>query len=238
MTQKALAICWNAHRNQQDKGGLPYFIHPLHLAEQMETEEEVCAALLHDVLEDSAYTLDSLRQAGFPPAVLEAVGLLTRDIRMRYLDYVARLRRNPIARRVKLADLRHNSDPNRLETVTEQSRRRLLRYRMALAILEDDCYDPFLGHYRKRIPLSLEGVYYLSVFYDPQGRVEKYSWDIEQAEDSHYEFGPDGGERLRQALNPSQTLPEALAERMPMHTWDFEGWMQKLGIPYQPFHFD
>ena len=54
LTKKALQICFAAHKKQFDKSGMPYVIHPLHLAEQMETEEEVCAALLHDVLEDAA----------------------------------------------------------------------------------------------------------------------------------------------------------------------------------------
>ncbi len=238
LTKKALAICWDAHRNQTDKGGLPYIIHPLHLAEQMETEEEVCAALLHDVPGKSPCTLENLRQAGMPPAVLEAVRLLNREPGIPYLEYVARLRRNPIARRVKLAELLHNSDPGRLEPKTETDQRRLLRYRMAQAILEDDDYDPFLEHFRKRIPLALGGVYYLSVFYDVHGQVEKYCWDVELAEDSHYEFAPQDGERLRKALNPKRTLPEALAERMPMFTWKFETILGNLGIPYQAFHFD
>ncbi len=136
LTQKALAICFDAHQNQRDKGGLPYVFHPFHLAEQMETEEEICTALLHDVVEDSPYTLEDLRRAGFPEPVLEALRLLTRNPGENYLAYVERLRWHPIARRVKLADLRHNSDINRLDTVGEWDKKRLDKYRMALRILE------------------------------------------------------------------------------------------------------
>lgn len=136
LTKKALAICFDAHQNQRDKGGLPYVFHPFHLAEQMETEEEICTALLHDVVEDSPYTLADLRRAGFPEPVLEALRLLTRNPGEDYLAYVERIRRHPIARRVKLADLRHNSDRNRLDTVGEWDKKRLEKYRVAMGILE------------------------------------------------------------------------------------------------------
>ena len=115
LTKKALKIAFDAHRNQLDKSGIPYVVHPLHLAEQMETEEEICTALLHDVVEDSPYTLQDLKKEGFPDAVLQALELLTRQPDVPYLDYVVRLRKNPIARKVKLADLAHNSDLARLD---------------------------------------------------------------------------------------------------------------------------
>lgn len=101
LTKKALALSFAVHQFQRDKSGLPYVFHPFHLAEQMDTEEEICTALLHDVVEDSAYTLEDLRAMGFPEAVLEALALLTHDDATPYLDYVARLRSNPIARKVK-----------------------------------------------------------------------------------------------------------------------------------------
>ncbi len=239
LTKRAMAICFNAHKNQLDKGGLPYVFHPFHLAEQMETEEEVCTALLHDVVEDSGYTPGELSQAGFPNEVVQAVRALTRGPQMRYLDYVAKLRQNPIARRVKLADLAHNSDLSRLGGVSGQDRRRALKYRMAQAVLEDDYYDEALEHFHKRIPISLDQPLYLSVFYDRQGVVQEYSIDIEKAEDSHYEFDARQGEKLRLALDPSRTLPEALAN------WAeggcscarVESMLGEHGIAFQPFHF-
>ncbi len=240
LTKKALAICFDAHKNQRDKGGQPYVFHPFHLAEQMETEEEICAALLHDVAEDSHYTIGDLGRAGFPETVLEALRLLTRDPQGNYLEYIAALRQNPIARRVKLADLAHNSDLDRLDAVTEQDKRRALKYRMAQAILEDDQYDDFLGHYRKRIPLSLEYPLYLSVFYDRMGAVEKYSIDVEKASDSHYEFDAREGEKLQKALNENRTLPEALAD-WAAQTYRYssvESLLNHWGIAYRPFHYD
>ena len=142
LTKKALALCWAAHKDQRDKSGLPYFIHPLHLAEQMDTEEAICTALLHDVLEDSPLTLSDLRQAGFPPAVLRALSLLCHRPDTPYLDYIAVLRHNPLARKVKLADLAHNSDLARLDTVTPADLARREKYRRAQAILLADEPSP------------------------------------------------------------------------------------------------
>ena len=239
LTKRAMAICFNAHKNQLDKGGLPYVFHPFHLAEQMETEAEVCTALLHDVVEDSGYTPGELSQAGFPNEVVQAVRALTRGPQMRYLDYVARLRQNPIARRVKLADLAHNSDLSRLGYVSDRDRRRVLKYRMAQAILEDDRYDRVLEHFRKVLPLSLDEPLFLSVFYDRQGVVQKYSIDIEKAEDSHYEFDARQGEKLRLALDPSRTLPDALADwaEEGCSCFRVESMLRKDGIAFQPFHY-
>lgn len=138
LTRKALAICFDAHKEQKDKSGLPYVFHPFHLAEQMDTEEEICVALLHDVVEDSHYTLEDLKREGFPCAILEAIALLTHDERTPYLDYVRNLKGNPIARKVKLADLTHNSDRSRLDADTpldERSERRYQKYSAALTIL-------------------------------------------------------------------------------------------------------
>lgn len=137
LTQKAINLCFDAHKNQKDKSGLPYVFHPFHLAEQMETEEEICVALLHDVIEDTDYTSEDLRNAGFPVSVLEALELMTHDPSVPYMDYVIRLRENPIARKVKKADLLHNSDLNRLKTITDKDRMRHRKYLAALELLQD-----------------------------------------------------------------------------------------------------
>lgn len=136
-TKRALRLCFKAHMNQLDKGGMPYVFHPFHLAEQMQTEDEVTAALLHDVIEDTGYTLEDLRSMGFAQTVLEALALLTHDDSVPYLDYVRRIRTHPVARAVKLADLRHNSDLSRLEIVTEAAQQRLRKYAQAIEILEN-----------------------------------------------------------------------------------------------------
>lgn len=135
LTKKALALSFKAHKNQKDKSGMPYFFHPVHLAEQMETEEEICVALLHDVAEDTEYTLDDLKEMGFPVPVTDALFLLTRTDDLTYMDYVRRLKPNPIARKVKLADLYHNSDLNRLDSVTERDLKRNKKYAEAVRIL-------------------------------------------------------------------------------------------------------
>lgn len=136
-TKKALRLCFDAHKDQVDKTGLPYVFHPFHLAEQMTDEYTTVAALLHDVVEDTEYTLEDLAAMGYPAPVLEALKLLTHDPAVPYMEYVAALKPNAIARAVKLADLRHNSDTSRLDVVDEWALRREEKYRRAMALLEE-----------------------------------------------------------------------------------------------------
>ena len=103
LTEKALGICLAAHAGQVDLAGNPYYEHPVHLAEQMDDEATTCAALLHDVIEDTDTTLDDMTLAGMPDAVVEAVGLLTHKRGTPYMDYIEGLADNPIAKKVKLA---------------------------------------------------------------------------------------------------------------------------------------
>lgn len=135
LTRKAMRICYAAHEGQVDKSGVPYVFHPLHLAEQMETEEEICTALLHDVVEDTKWTLAELEAEGFPASVLDAVRLLTREKDVSYMAYIERLSGNRIAKKVKLADLEHNSDLTRLLEVTERDLRRQEKYFLAKEFL-------------------------------------------------------------------------------------------------------
>ena len=137
MTKKALKLCFDAHREQLDKSGMPYVFHPFHLAEQMDNEDAVILALLHDVVEDTSTTPEDLRRMGFPENVLEALALLTHDDAVPYMDYVASIARNPLAKQVKLADLRHNSDLSRLDTVDDEALRRAEKYAAAIALLTD-----------------------------------------------------------------------------------------------------
>ena len=135
LTKKAMKLCFAAHKDQVDKSGLPYVFHPFHLAEQMTDELTTVAALLHDVVEETSYTFADLKEMGFPAAVLDALALLTHDDGTPYLEYVARLKDNPIARAVKLADLRHNSDLTRLDAVDDRALKRVEKYRKAIALL-------------------------------------------------------------------------------------------------------
>lgn len=136
-TKKALALSFEAHKEQKDKSGLPYVFHPFHLAEQMEDEQTVIVALLHDLVEDTQYTLADLRQMGFGEDVLTAIDMMTHDPDVPYMEYVAKIKENPIARQVKLADLRHNSDLSRLSVITEKDIQRREKYLQAIKLLEE-----------------------------------------------------------------------------------------------------
>lgn len=138
LTKKAMILAYDAHHGQTDHGGVPYIFHPFHLAEQMTDEYTTCAALLHDVVEDTNVTIEALSKH-FPKEVIDAVVLLTHEADVPYLEYVEKIKHNPIARTVKLADLRHNSDRSRLETdiVDEDMIQHYeIKYKKAFEILE------------------------------------------------------------------------------------------------------
>lgn len=112
--KQAMIDSFNAHKNDIDKSGYPYFHHPLALALQFDDETSVIVALLHDVVEDHGdkYPLSYIRKE-FGDEVADAIDLLTHKKEVPYMDYVKAIKENPIARRVKLADLRHNTDLRR-----------------------------------------------------------------------------------------------------------------------------
>ena len=112
MTIKAMKIAYEAHLGQLDYNDVPYIFHPYHLAEQMDDEVSCTVALLHDVVEDTPITLSDLEQI-FPAQVVEIVRLLTHDEGVDYFDYIREIKKNPIATKVKLEDLKHNSDKSR-----------------------------------------------------------------------------------------------------------------------------
>ena len=138
-TKKALKLCFEAHKEQTDKSGLPYVFHPFHLAEQMEDEDSTITALLHDVAEDTDVSLEDIAGMGFSRTVMEALALLTHDEAVPYMEYVKAIGKNPVARKVKLADLRHNSDLNRLDAdqIDEKARARVKKYAEAIKLLEE-----------------------------------------------------------------------------------------------------
>ena len=138
MTRKAIHIMYEAHKEHWDRSGVPYVFHPWHVAEQMTNEESCAAALLHDVIEDTDITADDLRNAGISERVVQAVLMLTHDKTEPYLEYVARIKDDPIASEVKLADLAHNSDVTRFAVpMTDKDRARLEKYQKAIAILTE-----------------------------------------------------------------------------------------------------
>ena len=144
LTIRAMQIAYDAHHGQVDKAGVPYIFHPLHLAEQMEDEISCCAALLHDVVEDTEVTLEQLAKE-FPPEVVEVIALLTHNDNAEYnngdyFDYIRRIRSHPIAKKVKLADIAHNSDQSRCVgsgLTEEQLAHWKQKYQKALEILSE-----------------------------------------------------------------------------------------------------
>ena len=138
LTKKALKICFNAHKDQVDKTGLPYVFHPFHLAEQMDTEDAVCVALLHDTVEDTDISFEDLINEGFNDSIINALKLLTHNDDTPYLEYVARIKENPLARKVKLADLRHNSDLTRIDLTVDKIPPKYNLYLEAIKYLESD----------------------------------------------------------------------------------------------------
>lgn len=135
LTKKALKLCFEAHKEQTDKTGLPYVFHPFHLAEQMDDEISTVCALLHDVVEDTDTTFEDLSAMGFPQEVTDVLKLLTHEKSVPYMEYVKKISTNPVATKVKIADLRHNSDITRLNVLDEDMKKRFEKYKQALAIL-------------------------------------------------------------------------------------------------------
>ena len=127
LTKKAMQLAFRAHLGQMDSNGVPYIFHPIHLAEQMDDEISCCVALLHDTVEDTEVTLEELRRE-FPQEVTDAVALLTHTKDVGYFDYVRAIKQNPVAKKVKLADLAHNSDQTRCDG-SSIPREQLLRWR-------------------------------------------------------------------------------------------------------------
>lgn len=136
-TKKAMKLCFQAHKDQTDKSGIPYVFHPIHLAEQMKDEDTTVVALLHDVVEDTAYTPEDLAAMGFNDRVIAAIRLMTHDENIPYMEYVAKIKENPIAKAVKLADLAHNSDTTRLDTVDAKASARVEKYTKAIRLLNE-----------------------------------------------------------------------------------------------------
>ena len=135
LTKKAMRIAYEAHKGQVDKNGVPYIYHPTHLAEQMKDEPTTCVALLHDVVEDTDMTFEQLKAEGFTPEIIAALKLMTHDKNVPYMDYVSKIKNNPIASKVKLADLKHNSDLSRLDHADERALLRAEKYKKAIELL-------------------------------------------------------------------------------------------------------
>ena len=134
----ALELAYEKHKNQVDKAGKPYFLHPVYVSynECVKGKGKV-VAILHDIIEDTDVTAEILLDMGFDQEIVEAVVLLTRDKKMDYFEYIRSIRdsQNESAYWVKVADLKNNMDLSRLEKITEQDQKRVQKYQKALDIL-------------------------------------------------------------------------------------------------------
>ena len=140
LTNKAMRIAYEARHGQADYNGIPYIFHPLHLAEQMDDEISCCAALLHDVVEDTDVSMEDLAKE-FPAEIMEVLRLLTHDDATPYYDYIQRIKTHPIAKKIKLADIAHNSDQSRCigsDLTPERLAHWQAKYEKATKILLED----------------------------------------------------------------------------------------------------
>lgn len=136
LLEKAIGIAVEAHRKQRDRYGSPYILHPLRVMCRMESTIEKTVAVLHDVVEDTDWTFEKLRDEGFPPPVIEALDSVTKREGEAYHDFVRRSAANPLGCAVKLADLEDNMDVRRMPEITEEAKTRLQKYRRAWEVLE------------------------------------------------------------------------------------------------------
>lgn len=139
--EKAVEIAARAHAGVRDKQGHPYLLHPIRVMMGVEGEPTQIVAVLHDVIEDTDFTIEDLRAEGFADEVLEALKLVTHASGQSYAEYVIACRQNELARRVKLSDLRDNGSLNRVLFRPHQLSRdakRLHRYLLSYRFLSDE----------------------------------------------------------------------------------------------------
>lgn len=134
--ERAIAIAAQAHAGQVDKAGAPYILHPLRVMLRLGGLEERIVGVLHDLIEDTPWTLEGLRAEGFSDAVLTGIQAVTRAPNETYEAFVLRAKLDPLGRPVKLADLADNLDVSRLANPTAKDFERLERYRQAQSVLE------------------------------------------------------------------------------------------------------
>ena len=133
--EDAVSIAALAHRGQKEKAGAPYLLHPLRMMLRMKSEAAMMAAVLHDVVEDTDWTLERLREKGFPEEVLQAVECLTHNEGESYDEFIERVRKNHIAQEVKIADLEDNMNIQRINEMGAKDLERLGKYHRAWCVL-------------------------------------------------------------------------------------------------------
>jgi (p)ppGpp synthase/HD superfamily hydrolase len=134
--ERAIEIAVSAHKGQVDKAGAPYIMHPLRVMMSLSTEAERIVGVLHDVVEDSDWTFDLLKEEGFEEEILAALASVTAIPGEEYADFIARASSNPIGKQVKIADLNDNMDMRRISDPTHRDFERLKKYSRSLAYLQ------------------------------------------------------------------------------------------------------
>lgn len=136
LIEKSLEIALQAYSGQTDKAGRPYILHPLRVMAKVATDEEMAVALLHDVIEDSEWTADSLLDAGIPMTVVDAVQCLTKNAGEDYGQFIQRVLTNKLAVKIKMADIEDNIDVLRLDSLAGKDMERVKKYHTAWKVLD------------------------------------------------------------------------------------------------------
>ena len=132
---QAISIATKAHSGQLDKAGKPYILHPLRLMLQFESEVEMIIAVMHDVIEDSHFTLQDLNNHGFSIDVIEAINCLTKRKDEDYQRFISRISQNSLAKKIKIEDIKDNLNLTRLSNITAKDLQRAEKYHRALKFL-------------------------------------------------------------------------------------------------------
>jgi hypothetical protein len=160
--EDAIALATEAHRGQREKAGQPYILHVLRVMFRLDSDMERVVGVLHDVVEDTGRSFDDLRRLGYSEEVLAALECVTKRESESYEQFVERAGSNPVARRVKLADLEDNMDLRRLPAVGEKDLERLGRYvtawrRLKLPAARHGCLNR-RSHSRAQFPAQCSGI--------------------------------------------------------------------------------
>lgn len=138
LVDKVLKFAMEKHEGQFDKAGEKYILHPLHIALQMDTEEEKIVALLHDVLEDTDATEKDLEDLGLTKETIKHIKCLTRPKDVPYMEYIKKIALDKVAKKVKLKDLEHNMDTSRFKGSSDKAQSLMKRYQKAYTFLKED----------------------------------------------------------------------------------------------------
>ena len=137
--ERAIEIAVQAHKGASDKGGTPYILHSLAVMHNLDTDDEKIVGVLHDVVEDTQWTFEKLLDEGFSVTVVDALRSVTKQEGGEdYFDFIQRAKKNPLGRKVKIADIQHNMDVTRIKVISDKDATRLNKYKKALEILISD----------------------------------------------------------------------------------------------------